>query len=300
MLIGYSFRVKITIPLNSECYHNGDMAVIFDGRELAEKMEKEARGRVEKITVQLGRRPKLVTIYNPGHGPSRVYTELKAKKAGELGIEFQVYQLASLSVAQLSELVKKFNMDNSIDGIMIQMPLFGGEKDPTSPEASLGARNSEKKLCELIDPLKDVDGLNPKSGVLPAVVRAVLEIIQQVRNYSLITARSSFLIVGNKGMVGKRLEEELGCRGMDKEDFDPEEIKQADIIISCTGVAGLIKPEMVKEGAVAVDVGYPKGDFLPQVANKAAFFTPVPGGVGPVTVVCLFVNLADLVEAKLS
>ncbi|MEK7198960.1 MAG: hypothetical protein AAB212_03445 [Bacteroidota bacterium] len=76
---------------------------------------------------------------------------------------------------------------------------------------------------------------------------------------------------------------------MDKEDFDPSTLLRADVIISATGQAGLIKA--VKDGAICIDLGFPKGDFDPELAQKASFFTPVPGGVGPVTVACLFENL---------
>ena len=81
---------------------------------------------------------------------------------------------------------------------------------------------------------------------------------------------------------------------MDKDDFDPSTLLRADVVISATGQAGIIKPDMIKEGVIAIDVGYPKGDFDPEVAKKASFFTPVPGGVGPVTVAMLFANLLNL------
>jgi methylenetetrahydrofolate dehydrogenase (NADP+)/methenyltetrahydrofolate cyclohydrolase len=83
---------------------------------------------------------------------------------------------------------------------------------------------------------------------------------------------------------------------MDKEDFDPSTLLRADVVVSATGMASLIHGYMVKDGIVAIDVGYPRGDFDPGVAKKASFFTPVPGGVGPVTVAMLFANLVDLVE----
>ena len=86
--------------------------------------------------------------------------------------------------------------------------------------------------------------------------------------------------------------------GMDKEDFDVEKIKLSDIIISCTGQAGLVDGYMVKNGFIAIDVGYPKPEFTVSAQAKAAFITPVPGGVGPVTVACLFENLIDGPESS--
>lgn len=101
------------------------------------------------------------------------------------------------------------------------------------------------------------------------------------------------VIVGSKGEVGRRLLKLLPMAvGIDKED-SLDILKSADTIISATGQEGLITPDMAKDGVVAIDLGFPKGDFAPEVAQKASFFTPVPGGVGPVTVVSLFENLLD-------
>jgi methylenetetrahydrofolate dehydrogenase (NADP+)/methenyltetrahydrofolate cyclohydrolase len=101
------------------------------------------------------------------------------------------------------------------------------------------------------------------------------------------------VVIGNRGEVGRRLQRILECQGMDKEDFDVEVVKRAHVIVSATGVAGLISVDMVDEGVVVIDVGYPEGDVAQVVATKARFFTPVPGGVGPMTVVMLFENLVE-------
>ncbi len=272
--------------------------VIFDGKEFSKKILTEVKTDITDITEKLGRRPKMVTIYNPGDKASRVYTQIKEKKAVELGIDFEKLSVDQLSVDQLSQKVKELNSHKTVDGVMIQMPL-------------LGIRNSDLEIAGAITPGKDVDGLNPGSGVMPATVRAVLKILNYVTTTlsdpppNLGGGRGVVLVVGNKGLVGERLFSHLTnlsfshLWGMDKEDWDPEKIKTADVVISCTGQAGLIKPEMVKEGVICIDVGYPTGDFEPDVAQKAAFFTPVPGGVGPVTVAMLFANLVDLIRNKL-
>ena len=95
---------------------------------------------------------------------------------------------------------------------------------------------------------------------------------------------------------------ELKCEGMDKEDFPTSSgragLRRAGVVISCTGQAGLITGEMVKNGFMAIDVGYPKPEFTPEALAKARFYTPVPGGVGPVTVVMLFKNLVECVNAN--
>ena len=93
--------------------------------------------------------------------------------------------------------------------------------------------------------------------------------------------------------INKGTRDRYSVFGMDKENFDPEKIKEFDVIISVTGQPGLIKE--VKEDAVCIDLGFPRGDFDPECNRRASFFTPVPGGVGPVTVACLFENLFNSV-----
>ena len=259
--------------------------MIFDGNNFAQELTREL---IEKIS-RLVRKPVLASIYNPEDIASRVYTDIKARKADELGIEFRKFEIRNLKF-EINELIIKINNDANVDGIMIQTPLIDRETD--------------KKLCEMINPKKDCDGLNPESGVVPATVKAVLKIL------ALATpsvsppnlggeARSggSMVVVGQRGLVGSELLKRLpGANGMSANELNIEELTSADVVISATGRQGLIKPEMIREGAVCIDVGYPKGDFAPECARKAGFFTPVPGGVGPVTVVCLFDNLLELIN----
>lgn len=226
--------------------------------------------RVIEWTEEHGRAPKLVTFYNPEDMGSRVYTNIKEKKAKELGILFEKianYKLQDINKSKT--LVSEYNEDPTVDGIMVQVPMEG-----------------QNDLIDLIDPEKDVDGLREDSSYLPATVMAVVEILKSAGNTG-----GEVIVVGNKGQVGKKLTEVLKCGGMDKEDWETLRLKNADVIISATGQEGLIKPEMVKNGVICIDVGYPKGDFDFSVSLKASFFTPVPGGVGPVTVAMLFKNL---------
>jgi methylenetetrahydrofolate dehydrogenase (NADP+)/methenyltetrahydrofolate cyclohydrolase len=251
---------------------------IFDGRGFAKKIE-------EGLPKDTGK--KLAVIVDSENFAGMKYVEAKRKVGERLGIEFEIQN--SNDKAQLKLKIQSWNKDDKVGGIMIQMPY------PNS-----------QSLIDLIDPSKDVDGLREDSPFLPAAVRAVVEILRHSFNSFKDTpckrARSilEVAVVGDKGMVGSRLLRALPARlsmlalrvvGMDKEDFDPEMIKKADVVISATGQAGLIKPEMVKRGVIAIDVGFPVGDFDLGVAQRAAFFTPVPGGVGPVTVVMLFKNL---------
>lgn len=256
------------------------MKKIFDGKKYAGKVLEELGGKAAGL--------KIVTMYDPENLASRVYTEIKEKTALKLGVEFEKISITGGRWPN-NDLIFKLNEDKTVDGIMIQMPLGTG---------------NDKELIDLIDLRKDVDGLNPKSGVMPATVRAVLEILKYSLNNAphppLNLRGGDILVVGNKGLVGSRLQAELKCEGMDKDDWDPTSLKLcgASVVISATGIASLINGQMVKKGVIAIDVGYPKGDFDPSIALKAGFFTPVPRGVGPVTVAMLFANLVDLVQRK--
>lgn len=203
------------------------------------------------------KKAKLAIFLDPENVSGAKYVQKKMEMARRLGVEVVVNRT-----------------DGDENGIMVQMP---------HPDA--------ENLIAQIPPEKDVDGLREDSPYQPAVVRAVI---------SVLSAQCSVLwdkkicVIGCNGFVGRKLMQAFpDAVGMDKEDFDPERSRRADVVISCTGRAGLIKPDMVKDGVVAIDIGYPKGDFDPEVAKKASFFTPVPGGVGPVTVVMLFANLLE-------
>ncbi len=229
--------------------------MIFDGTARAVKI---TAGLIKKIK---DRKLKLAVVYDPNDTPSRIYTEIKAKKAAELNIGFEKYTAADAG------LIAKLNADPSVNGILIQHPFPG-----------------ELELINLIDPEKDVDGLQEHSLYIPAAVMAVVDILGP--------AKGRILIVGSRGQVGAHLLKLLPqAVGVDKEDFDAQKVKNFDIVISATGTPGLIQD--IKPGAIAIDVGYPKGDFDPKVAAKASLFTPVPGGVGPVTVAMLFANLVN-------
>lgn len=201
------------------------------------------------------RKAKLAIFLDPENVSGAKYVQKKVELAKRLGVEMVMNKI-----------------DGSEDGIMVQLP---------HPNA--------KELISQIPLEKDVDGLRDGSPFKPAVVRAVLAILAEAKRMGSDPIR--LVIVGNRGFAGSRLQRELGCDGMDKDNFDPSTLLGADAIISCTGQAGLLKPEMVKNGFVAIDVGYPEAEFTPEALSKASWHTPVPGGVGPVTVVMLFANL---------
>jgi len=243
--------------------------MIFNGKTFAQKIEEDLKQRVSVLP----KKPKLVAILDPAHAGSVMYTNLKEKFAQRIGVDF-------LRLETLNPNIETLNTDESVTGIIIQLPF---------PDS--------QKYISLVNKNKDVDGLRLDSPYKPAAVRASLVILNEVKNPDLdpsaLPQDDKIVVVGSHGVIGKKLMQQFNCLGFDKEDFNPSALLRASVVISATGVAGLIKPEMVKDGVIAIDLGYPMGDFDPAVTKKASFFTPVPGGVGPVTVACLFKNLLD-------
>lgn len=220
----------------------------------------DGRKFAEEIIAKLPRKKaKLAIFLDPNNVSGAKYVEKKIQLAKKLGVEIVMNKV-----------------DGSENGIMVQLP---------HPNA--------RELISQIPPEKDVDGLREDSSYQLAVVRAVIEILgHSLKDYPFVAKR--IILVGCKGFVGRRLMRALpNAIGLDKEDFNSEKLKTADIIISATGQKEIIDGSMVKLGFIAIDVGYPNAEFTPAALAKASFYTPVPGGVGPVTVAMLFANLLN-------
>ncbi|MDO8488179.1 MAG: bifunctional 5,10-methylenetetrahydrofolate dehydrogenase/5,10-methenyltetrahydrofolate cyclohydrolase [bacterium] len=230
--------------------------LIFNGRKFAEEVTQELVGKIS----QLDRPLKIAVLVDEQNESATRYTQLKERLAGRLRVVFS--RIDSLNEA------------GDADGILVQLPY------PNS-----------KQLIDKIPQAKDVDGLRSDNLFKPAVVRAILEILKFAVVQGLLSGQ--VMVVGSQGFVGSRLVAELNCQGMDEGDFNADKLKQADTIISCTGQANLITADMVKPGAILIDVGAPQAEFTAQALAKSAFYTPVPGGVGPVTVAMLFKNLYE-------
>lgn len=262
------------------------MSIIFDGRKFAKKIQvglaKEVKWQKSK-----GITPKLVTFVDLDNKASSVYTQIKKKVAEDIGIEVEVYRINKLrGQAPLIQSIKLLNDDTSIHGIMIQLPL------PLSWRKS----KSTDKIIENIDKKKDVDGLRKNSPFLPATIKAIKSIMDEAG----VIKTDGILVVGSKGEVGRRLVNFLSHAGysvvgVDKNTKNLGEVtSKADVLITATGEKNLITAAMVKPHAVVIDVGYPEGDVdFNLVSKKTRFITPVPGGVGPVTVVSLMQNLVE-------
>lgn len=260
------------------------MTLIFEGKKFAERKEKILSQKVRKL-IKANVFPKLVSILVGNDPASILYTNLKKKAAERIGCAMEINKFPStVSVNQLNQLISKLNSDTSVHGIMIQLPL---------PKE---IANHKLSIINSIVPEKDVDGLQEKSLFVPATVKAVVEIIREAK----LVLKHDFekaVVVGAKGMVGKplvsllkTLEYHVTECDLDTKDLKSKTLK-ADLLISASGKPGLIKSNMIKSGAAIIDVGAPKGDVEKSAYEKAAIVSPVPGGVGPVTISCLLENL---------
>lgn len=276
---------------------------IVDGKAIAEKRQQAL---IEKVSV-LQVKPKVVSILIGDDPPSVLYVGLKQKKAHQIGIEFEIKQFPdNISYNSISKLISDLNQDANVTGIMIQLPL---------PKIFLQGRQT-KDLLSQISLVKDVDGLRLDSSFLPAAVKAVTIILEEEK---IEVIDKKCVVIGSSDLLGKPIARELTKLGGNVEICDSRTIdlsgqtRKADILVSATGVAGLITGQMVKEGVIIIDVGVmvieslfseasrdKQGKVLgdvdfASVAPKAFKITPVPGGVGPITVISLMENV---VKAK--
>jgi methylenetetrahydrofolate dehydrogenase (NADP+)/methenyltetrahydrofolate cyclohydrolase len=263
------------------------MAIIFDGRKFAAEKEITLQNRVLGLKAR-GVYPKLASIIIGNDPASVLYVNLKKKAAEKIGAEVDIYNIPENSkVDDLTLLIDTLNTDKTVHGIMIQLPL---------PAPMFEFKD---KIIESINPDKDVDGLRSDSEFLHPTSKAVMDILRLALEDSLVKRNNlKIVVVGATGMVGTPLVKELKNQNYKVIECDSNtstlkgETLQGDIVISCAGIPHLIKSDMVKDGAIVIDVGSPGGDVdFDLVVKKASFITPVPGGVGPVTITCLLENL---------
>jgi len=270
--------------------------IIFDGK-------KEAELRLEQLRKQVGvlyleQPPKIFSLVFEEDEPSKIYTRLKKQDAAQIGVAYEDIYVPVLSpLNDLLQYIHKANADSSVSGIIIQKPA----------KSLMPSSEWWDQLRLTIDPKKDVDGLHPTSGVLPATARAIMEILHIAQNMLEISVIGQKVVVlGRSDIVGKPVAQALMRQGMQVELFGKQEFVQgkqevweADIVIAATGQAGLVTAEMLKQGVIAIDAGSPKPEISPAgLEEVAAFLSPVPGGVGPMTRVCLLENLLDLVQSS--
>lgn len=275
------------------------MGKILDGKSLANLRAQKLKKEIE-ILKQDGIKP-LFCVINIGDDPaSKVYVKTKKRRAQEMGIEQKIYQLPSTeSEESMLNLIDELNQDPSVHGIMVQMP---------TPE-----QIDVNHLLERIDPEKDVDGLTPTNighlwqsdhFVEPATAIGIMKLLE---HYKINVAGKNVAIIGRSNIVGKplaalMLEKDASVSVLhSKTKSLSTYTRMADIIIVAAGQANLLTSEMVEKGAVVIDVGINRveghlvGDVdFKQVLSKASWITPVPGGVGPLTVELLMEQVVKL------
>ena len=287
------------------------MHTIIDGKKVASEIKLEIAGQV-KERIRLGRKiPHLAAILVGNDGSSETYVANKVKDCEEVGFRSTLIRLPSeTEESVLLGRINDLNNDSDVDGFIVQLPLPG--------------HISENKVIEAILPSKDADGFHPVNigrmviglpGFLPATPYGIVELIKR---YRIETSGKNCVVIGRSNIVGRPVSILLSQKGMDctvsvvhsrTKDISSI-IKRADIIIAAIGSPGFVKAEMVKEGAVVIDVGTTRipstetksgwklaGDVdFAGVAPKCAYITPVPGGVGPMTRVSLLKNTMIAVE----
>ena len=262
-------------------------AVIMDGKKLAKQTKADIAARVKQSNKKLGLGTILVGT-DPG---SVAYVEGKHSDCAEVGINsIRVNLPVSASEQEIIKAVTDLNNNPECTGFIVQLPL------PKSVDT--------EKILLAIDPKKDADGLNPVNlgnlvlsvnKIIPCTPRAILALLNE---YKIKLSGSKVLIIGRGTTVGRPLSILLSQKPIDATITLAHSattnltdlIKEADVVIAAIGIAHFIKPNMVKPGATVVDVGITRvdnkllGDVDPAVSQVAAFFTPTPGGVGPMTV----------------
>ena len=287
---------------------------IIDGKATAEAIKAEIAEEVRQIVSNGGRAPHLAAILVGHDGGSETYVKNKVLACERCGFESTLIRFEEdVTEEELLQCVDKFNKDESVDGFIVQLPL---------PK-----HIDEQKVIEAIDYRKDVDGFNPinvgrMSIGLPCFISATpLGIITLLKRYSINTSGKKCVVLGRSNIVGKpmaqlMMQKQYGdatvtvCHSHTKD--IKKECLEADIIIAAIGKPNFLTGDMVKEGAVIVDVGTTRvpdatrksgfrlnGDVkYDEVAPKSSFITPVPGGVGPMTICSLMKNTLQAYKTK--
>ena len=278
-------------------------AQLIDGKGIADSIKEELKRRVEKRIQQGLRVPGLVVIKVGNDPASEVYVRNKRNFCQQVGIKSIAHDLdADTTQEDLLTLIDELNNDDSIDGILVQLPV----PDHINPET----------IIEKIHPDKDVDGFHPynigrlalRMPVLrPCTPRGVMTLLESTGE----TIRGKDVcIVGASNIVGRPMSLELllaGCTVTTCHRFTKnlaEHINRADILVVAVGKPGLVKSEWIKQGAIVIDVGINRlasgklvGDIdFNTASERAGFITPVPGGVGPMTVATLLQNTVDAAD----
>lgn len=273
------------------------MACIIDGKELAKKIRISLKKEVDELKEQ-NIFPKLAVIMVGDDPSSKIYVRNKSKACEEVGIEYEEYLLSEeTTMEELLDLIDKLNNDDKIHGILVQSPI------PKHLDINKAFRTISEK--------KDVDGFHPTNvgklclGQNTFVSCTPFGIMKILEEYNIEIEGKNAVVIGRSNIVGKPMLQCLMSKNAtvtvchSKTRNLPEIVKNADIVVAAIGKAKFVTADMVKEGAVVIDVGINRGEDgklcgdvdFENVVNKAEFITPVPGGVGPMTIAMLMNNI---------
>ncbi len=280
---------------------------LINGKEVAAKLKQDIAAETASWVASGGKRPYLVAVLVGEDGASQTYVGHKEKACREVGFDSRVVRLdAGISESELLEVIEGLNRDAEVDGFIVQLPL---------PK-----HISEQRVIEAISPEKDVDGFHPENtgrmitgldAYIPATPDGILELLKY---YQIETSGKHCVVIGRSNIVGRPIANLLSMKGYpgdctvtlchSRTANLKEVVRTGDIVIAALGVAEFVTADMIKEGAVVIDVGITRvksdtskngfkllGDVkFDEVAPKCSYITPVPGGVGPMTIVSLMKN----------
>lgn len=273
------------------------MSEIIDGKNLAKEIRESLKVEANKLK-EKGIIPHLSVIMVGDNDASKVYVRNKSRACEEIGIEFKEYLLPNdTKQEELISLIEKLNKDKNVNGILLQSPI----PKPLNIQEAFNT----------IDPKKDVDGFNPynvgnlcigQDGFIPCTPYGIMKMFEK---YNIEIDGKKVAIIGRSNIVGKPMAQCMLsknatvtiCHSRTRE--LKKELKDADIIISAAGKRNMVTEDMVKEGAVIIDVGMNRNDEgklcgdvdFKKLKEKASYITPVPGGVGPMTIAMLMSNV---------
>ena len=280
--------------------------MIIDGKKEAEILREEVKKEIISIKNKTNRVPGLTVILIGDFAPSQIYVRNKEKNSKEVGINSNVIKYSKdVTEEEVLKKIKELNNDKNVSGILVQLPL---------PD-----QISKEKIIHSIDPLKDVDGFHPinvgnlASGYKAIVPCTPLGCLLLLKKIEKNLSGKHVVIIGRSNLNGKPMAQLLlkeNCTVVithSKTKNLKEECSKADILIAAVGVANLVKKDWVKDGSIIIDVGINKqGDKIvgdvsfEEVKDKAKAITPVPGGVGPMTIACLLKNTLECFKARLT
>ena len=280
--------------------------MIIDGKKEAAVLREEIKKEITSLKDKTNRVPGLTVILIGDFAPSQIYVRNKEKNLKEVGINSSIIKYPKdVTEAEVLKKIKELNNDKDVSAILVQLPLPN--------------QISKEKIINLIDPSKDVDGFTPVNvgnlasgynAIVPCTPLGCLLLLKKIeKNLS----GKHAVIIGRSNLNGKPMAQLLlkeNCTVTithSKTKNLKEECVKADILIAAVGVANLVKKDWVKDGSIIIDVGINKqGDKIvgdvsfEEVKDKVKAITPVPGGVGPMTIACLLKNNLDCFKARLT